>query len=287
MSEDKDRSIKNYIAKIEDENLRTKTEEFERLLNSEFAPKTKLEYCRIFGQILNASRRVPIEIKSFGKWIQARAVKKHMTQHGFLEKNAVIPGLHDKWTKHEPDKANDIETQIVSPEQFALILDYAPKPYGGIDRRWWFRFGCILAFRAGLRLGEVCTLEPKQIEIRGDGTIAITIPEEKAKGCQPHITFLPQEYRPYIDRFVTLNTPFELDEGYIMLAFKRVVKKIGLNDNITFHSLRHSFATWLTEKGVHTSKLQKFLGHKNPATTAIYQHVSTTVDDVMKRQLGF
>jgi len=61
-------------------------------------------------------------------------------------------------------------------------------------------------------------------------------------------------------------------------SVERIVKKYailaGLPSNVVCHTLRHSFATDLLQKGVDLRIVQEFLGHKNVATTQIYTHVT-------------
>ena len=57
----------------------------------------------------------------------------------------------------------------------------------------------------------------------------------------------------------------------------RIIKssaaKAGIRKNVSFHTLRHCFATHLLEKGVNIRIIQEFMGHVSIKTTAIYMHL--------------
>ncbi len=67
----------------------------------------------------------------------------------------------------------------------------------------------------------------------------------------------------------------KLNEDYVSKNFKRAVRATGLNNNIHFHTLRHSFASRLAQKGVSLFVIKELLGHEDIKTTQIYSHLQT------------
>jgi len=64
-----------------------------------------------------------------------------------------------------------------------------------------------------------------------------------------------------------------IKQDFISHKFKKYVRKANLNDSLNFHSLRHSFASWLVQKGVSIYQISKLLGHSDIKTTQIYAHL--------------
>lgn len=64
-----------------------------------------------------------------------------------------------------------------------------------------------------------------------------------------------------------------IHENSLQKAVKDSAKKCGLPSTVSVHTLRHSFATHLLEKGYDIRTVQELLGHADVATTMIYTHV--------------
>jgi len=57
-------------------------------------------------------------------------------------------------------------------------------------------------------------------------------------------------------------------------AYNKVREYIGKDGHYVYHTLRHSFATWLNDKGVPIATIQSLMGHKHIESTMVYLKVS-------------
>ncbi len=75
------------------------------------------------------------------------------------------------------------------------------------------------------------------------------------------------------DRLVFTIDGSPAKPSYVSKTFKKYVIKAQINPDLKFHSLRHTFASWLVQRGVSIYEVSKLLGHSDIKVTEIYAHL--------------
>jgi|TARA_R110002020_G_scaffold2517_3_gene12039 integrase/recombinase XerD len=143
----------------------------------------------------------------------------------------------------------------------------------------------MLIYSAGLRISEAINLSSEYLNLRkrdihsDDGYIFI----KGGKGKKDRKTVLSPillvMLREYYKAYKPSYWLFEGQEGgqysatSIQAVFRRAIKNSNSNPWATVHTLRHSFATHLLQKGTNLRYVQALLGHESSKTTEIYTHV--------------
>ncbi len=136
-----------------------------------------------------------------------------------------------------------------------------------------------LAYGSGLRVSELVNLKIEDLMFE-KGTIFV----KSGKGNKDRITLLPEKLKAPLRTYIAGRNLKEylfiserggkLTSRTPQAIFSKCVKKAKLKKHVTFHCLRHSFATHLLEKGVSIRYIQSLLGHSSIKTTERYLKVS-------------
>ncbi|MBK9661079.1 MAG: tyrosine-type recombinase/integrase [Chitinophagaceae bacterium] len=138
------------------------------------------------------------------------------------------------------------------------------------------------AYSSGLRVSEIVNLKISDIDSK-----RMQILVQRAKGKKDrYVNLSPlvldilrkyiQEYkpRPKVYLFESEQTFTAYPTRTVQQIFTNAKHKAGIRKEVGIHSLRHSFATHLLDKGTDIRYIKDLLGHFNLKTTERYLHVS-------------
>lgn len=141
-----------------------------------------------------------------------------------------------------------------------------------------------LLFATGMRVSELCTLRPAAVNLT-DGTVKIYGKGSKERliqiGNQAVISAISIYYQTFFDSiaksgwFFTNRLGSQLSDQSVRFMIHKYVELAGIDQHITPHMFRHSFATLLLEEDVDIRYIQQLLGHSSITTTQIYTHVTS------------
>jgi len=151
--------------------------------------------------------------------------------------------------------------------------------------------GCLIALFCGLRISEVCKLKKQNIDLEAEKVYI-----KQSKGDKDRIVMLPNSLKSVIKKWNRLTKDSEyfisgtyrenFDKNLLSLKFRGCLEKAGLRIKTfkstigqqryaySFHTLRHTYATYLLEQGVDLYYVQRSLGHVDIHTTQIYAYIS-------------
>lgn len=143
----------------------------------------------------------------------------------------------------------------------------------------------LMAYSCGLRVSEATRI--RLTDLNWDRMQLLV---HKSKGKKDRIVPLANALQPLIQQYIAQYHPtnwlFENGDKSshystksAQVIFRNAYAMFDLPKSVTFHSLRHSYATHLLESGIDISYIQQLLGHNDIKTTLRYTHVS-------KKELG-
>ena len=149
----------------------------------------------------------------------------------------------------------------------------------------------MLAYGSGLRISEVASLKVSDILSKEHKIRVIGKGNKERYAPLPNFTLkLLQSYYFRNKDIITNDYLFPglyrnrintyISEFTIKSAFQKIKENNNLDDSITFHTLRHSYATEFIKNGGDIWELKNILGHSSINTTSIYLHMAENFKDV-------
>lgn len=142
-------------------------------------------------------------------------------------------------------------------------------------------YGC------GLRVSELTELQISNINFKenylkiqgkGDKVRFVPLADYTADFIKNYINNIrsKQKINPKHSDILFLNSRgTQISRQMVFLIIKEIVRKAGIQKNISPHTFRHSFATHLLQNGADLRFIQEMLGHSSITTTEIYTHLNT------------
>ena len=147
-----------------------------------------------------------------------------------------------------------------------------------------------LLYSAGLRISELLNLKLGDIDSKRNVVIV-----QNSKGNKDRISLLSEKVLVLLRKYYLEHKPkvflFEGQNGgkYSAESLRKVLKKAGekskIAKHVTPHTLRHSFATHLLERGTDLRYIQTLLGHNSSKTTERYTWVTKKGFEKLKSPL--
>lgn len=140
--------------------------------------------------------------------------------------------------------------------------------------------GARISEAAGLRVDDV-DFKSKLVKLFGKGSKERIVPLHdlcidamKAYLVKARPRFL--EGRPATDAFFVSSRGNPMSADAMRKRFKDTVRAAGLDDRLSPHDMRHTFATDLLDGEADLRSVQEMLGHASLSTTQVYTHLSTS-----------
>lgn len=151
----------------------------------------------------------------------------------------------------------------------------------------------LLSLHCGLRAGEIFSLQWKDIDLDHN---LITLLDTKS-GRTRTLYMTDDVKNILMHKVKTDGIIFSARGGgkiqSISKAFYKAVEKAGLNDGVTdrrqkvtFHTLRHTFASWLVMEGISLYQVKELLGHASLTMTERYSHLAPDRNKLAAETMG-
>ena len=138
-------------------------------------------------------------------------------------------------------------------------------------------------YATGMRVSEIAKLPVNALNLesgfvqcrgKGDKERIIPIGKKAIEICRKYLASIRPLLHPKTEYVFVGPSGKGLTRQTIWHMIRKYAKKAGISKHLSPHTMRHSFATHLLERGADLRTVQELLGHSDISTTQIYTHVT-------------
>lgn len=174
----------------------------------------------------------------------------------------------------ETPKCWSLLPEVLSEEEVTLLIDGEEDTVEQVVME--------MIYACGLRVSEVCGLNcfdmgKDNLYVKGKGGKERIVPiAEKTRGRVLNYLNLERRHKDKSDPLFVTSKGKRLTRQEVWSFIKAAAKDKGITKNVSPHTLRHSYATHMLERGADLRVIQELLGHSSITTTERYTHISKT-----------
>ena len=231
----------------------------------------KVDYL-ILRKYLAALKEKNLKSRSVSRRLSAlRTFFKFLIREGLLKNNPVA-------SLSSPKQDKPLPLFLTEEEVTKLIEAAQPKDERGLRDRAVME----TLYSTGIRVSELVGLNIEDIDFIGG--VAKVMGKGKKERIVPIGDIALSTIRAYLERrkkhqeaqalFLNKSGRRITDRG-VRNIIDKYIRMAGIKQGVSPHTLRHSFATHLLDRGADLRSVQELLGHVNLSTTQIYTHLTT------------
>jgi site-specific recombinase XerD len=197
--------------------------------------------------------------------------------------------LEREWTIFDlvrPKKRKKLPV-VLSVYEVRFLLSLVAQPTQRMALRMIYSCGLRLSEGTHLKVDDIDS-ERMMVRVRGKGGKDRYVPLPKRSLELLRHYWLTNRPGSYL--FPSARGRDIIPCGTLHRTFKIVVRQSQIRKNASIHTLRHSYATHLLERGLNLRAIQEILGHTSPKTTSLYTHLTQktidTIHDTVNRLMA-
>jgi integrase len=192
---------------------------------------------------------------------------------GYIRESPFTKVKIPKLQKNKPEFIKEDELELICSEINNVTIRNAAR----------------FAFFTGVRVGELVNIRWSNIDLKKK---QLTVGDHRydTKSRKQRIVPLCDKAISNFNRLHMMKDRYVFSKknlkpyttDCISKTFKRACRRAGISERITFHTLRHSFASYLAQRGASSYVLKELLGHSSTTVSEIYSHMN---EDVLRKAI--